>query len=607
MGSRIWLECRDRARDNRLVSMDIGILGRAASPAERARFIEEVGALAQIDHPALVRASEGVAEGRTFAVITDAEEGVPLARLLEQTGEPLGLDRAFELIGPLMEVVEIAHQKGLVHRNLHPRHVLITPNGAKLRGFGFLPLVSWSRPAILRENRGYGAPELVMGEAPSPASDTYALAAMLYRCITGRPPLGSVPRPSAVISGIDMRVDEALTQAMHPDPSERPDPKTLRTQIATILTTPHKFDQISKPAPAPAPEPAPAAAQPKGPVRIVEPEDPDDLDAWKWILERKPAHMPAREAVARIEREARTSERWDRVVEVLDIRARLSQVESEKVVLLRELAELSENKLGAPAVALDALLKLIDTISPKAQVPLTDDLQRLAEVTGRWAAVADKLREVGRRTPGAADQMRLLQRAAQIWVEQVGELDRAIAVYEDALDLEPENLELQRAAQIVYRKADRPAELATCLLTIAELETGASRHEALLEAADILGELGEHEGALEAVEHVHEEAPEDLSALEAIERWATQLERWDRVAASLVAQAEHTSDVAASSELRRRAASLLRERLGDEAGGARAAAPPARERPQRRGHRRAARRAAATPDQRGLGCGRERA
>ncbi|KIG13697.1 Serine/threonine protein kinase [Enhygromyxa salina] len=565
VGSRIWLECHDRAADNELVAIEVGTLGRPVSPDERRRFIEQVGVLAEIDHPALVRVREGVAEGRVFGVIMQPEQGVPLARLLEQTAEPLALDKAFELIGPLMEVVGLAHAKGLVHRNLHPRHVLITQDGAKLRGFGFLPLVSWSRPAIVRENHGYAAPELFAGAAPSPASDTYALAALLYRCITGKLPLGSVPAPSRLVTGIDMRVDALLAKAMHPDPEQRPDPKGLRTEVATILTTPHKFDQVA--AATPVEQPAPAApAKPTGPVKLVEPEDPDDLDAWKWILEQKSSHLPAREAISRIEREARAAQRWDRVAEVLDIRARSSQAESEKIVLLRELAEISEQRLDAPGTALDALLLLIDTISVNAQVPLVEDLLRLAEVTGRWAAVAEKLHAVGRRVPSAADQLRILSRAALIYLEQAGDLGRAIAVYEDALDLEPENLDLQRAALVAYRKADRPAELATGLLTIAELETGPVRHEALIEAAQILGDLGEFDGALEAAEHVRAEDPENHRALAASEQWARELERWDLLAKVLPAQAAGNLDDAEATALRKEAAQIMLERLQDEAG-----------------------------------------
>ncbi|PRQ09587.1 protein kinase domain-containing protein [Enhygromyxa salina] len=564
VGSRIWLECHDRASDNELVAIEVGTLGRPVSPDERRRFIEQVEILAEIDHPALVRVREGVAEGRVFGVIMQPEQGVPLARLLEQTAEPLALDKAFELIGPLMEVVGLAHAKELVHRNLHPRHVLITQDGAKLRGFGFLPLVSWSRPAIVRENHGYAAPELFAGAAPSPASDTYALAAMLYRCITGKLPLGSVPAPSRLVTGIDMRVDALLAKAMHPDPEQRLDPKALRTEVATILTTPHKFDQVAAAPDEPATPAAPA--KPTGPVKLVEPEDPDDLDAWKWILEQKSSHLPAREAISRIEREARAAQRWDRVAEVLDIRARSSQAESEKIVLLRELAEISEQRLDAPGSALDALLQLIDTISVNAQVPLVDDLLRLAEITGRWAAVAEKLHAVGRRVPAAADQLRISSRAALIYVEQVGDLGRAIAVYEDALDLEPENLDLQRAALVAYRKADRPAELATGLLTIAELESGPARHEALIEAAQILGDLGEYDGALEAAEHVRAEDPDNHRALEASERWARELDRWDLLAQVLPAQAAGNLDDADATALRKEAAEIMLEHLQDQAG-----------------------------------------
>ena len=562
VGSRIWLECHDRAADNQLVAIEIGTSGRPVSPAERERFAEEVARLVELDHPALVPTRGSVAEGRTFGVIMAPEHGVPLARLLDETAEPLRVDRAFELIGPLMEVVGLAHQRQLVHRNLHPRHVLITQAGTKLRGFGFLPLVSWARPAIIRENLGYGAPELLAGAAPSPASDVYALAAMLYRCITGQLPLGAVPAPSTLVAGIDRRIDALLALAMHPDPSKRPDPKQLRTEFATILTTPHKADQVAA-------APAPAAAEPAPtPVRakLTEPDDPNDLDAWTHILEHKPTHLPAREALARIERESRAAERWDRVAEALRVRARLSQAEGEKIVLLRELAEIAEARLHAPGDALDAFLDLINTVSVGAQVPLVDDLLRLAEVTGRWAPVAPRLRAVGKRVSDPDEQLRILGLAGKIFLDQVGDLDAAIATYEDALDLEPENIELQRAALAAYRKADRPAELATGLLTIAELETGSVRHDALIEAAAILGELGEFDGALEAAEHVRAEDPDNARALAASERWARELDRWEVLAPVLAARADGSLDDAEASALRREAAEILRERLGDEAG-----------------------------------------
>ncbi len=563
VGSRIWLECHDRAADNELVAIEVGTLGRPVSSTERERFAREVASLTELDHPGLVRARGSVAEGRVFGVIMAPEAGVPLSRLLAETTEPMSVDEAFELIGPLMDVVALAHQKQLIHRNLHPRHVLITQQGAKLRGFGFLPLVSWARPAIVRENHGFGAPELLVGAAPSPASDSYALAAMLYRCITGKLPLGSVPAPSSIVAGIDRRLDALLAEAMHPEPERRPDPKQLRTELATILTTPHRADQVAaKPEPATRAEPS----QPARPAKIVEPDDPNDLEGWTWILEQKPAHLPAREAISRIERDSRAAERWDRVADVLSVRARLSQAESEKIILLRELAQIAERRLGAPGTALDALLELIDSISVNAQVPLVDELLRLAEVTGRWAPVAARMRAVGERVPKLADQLQILGRAAQIFLEQVGDLDAAIATYEAALDLEPENLDLQRQALAAYRKADKPAELATGLLTIAELETGPARHEALIEAAQILGELGEFDGALEAAEHVRAEEPDNDRALRASERWARELERWDVLAAVLPARADGTLDDREASELRKEAATILRERLGDEAG-----------------------------------------
>ncbi|MCA9680908.1 MAG: protein kinase [Myxococcales bacterium] len=609
VSSRVWFECRDRANDNRLVALEVGVLGRPVSTSERRRFAEQVETLAAVDHLGMVPILGSVSEGRMFGVIMDPIQGVPLSRLLDQTNEEtnegLSLDKAFEIVGPVMEVLSIVHGKGLVHRNLHPRHIWITKDGAKLRGFGFLPLVSWSRPAIIRENLGYGAPELLAGAAPSPASDTYALAALLYRCVTGRRPQGAFEPASALAPGLDSRLDGLLLEAMDADPAKRPDPKTLRTEIATILTTPHKAGKVEPRATASAGVPEPVAVAHSG--KVVEPSDPDDLEGWVAVLERKPAHLPAREAVSRIERESRANQRWDRVADALAVRARISQAEGEKIVLLRELALIYESRLGVPGSALDAVLDLIDTVSANAQLPLVEDLLRLGEVTGRWAPVAERLRAVGKRLPKLEDQLRVLGRGATIYLEQVGDVEAAIRVYEDALDLEPENLDLQRAAITAYRKGDKQAELATALLTVAELESGLVRHEALLEAATILGELGEHDGALEAAEHVRAEDGNNERALAACERWARELERWEILAEVLPARAELVRDAAEAGNLRREAAEILREQLDDEAGAVTQYRLPARSaRTRGSGQGRGPGRAAAAQDLRRLGRGRQR-
>ncbi len=325
-----------------------------------------------------------------------------------------------------------------------------------------------------------------------------------------------------------------------------------------------RLTELADPQPAqPDTQPDPRVGQDK---LALDPDDPDDLDAWIAVLERKPSHLPAREAVARIERESRGAQRWDRVAEAISVRVGLSQAESETIVLLRELSAIYEDQLAAPSDALDALLALSETISITAQLPLVDELLRLAEVTGRWRPTAERLEAMGPLLPQLEDQLRVLTTAAELFLAQIGDKDGAVRAYEAALALAPEQLEILHPAIAAYRSADRPAELATGLLTIAELEQGDARHDALLEAADLLGELGEVEGALTAAETVREEDPNNDRALAASERWARALERWAVLAEVLAARASDTLDDAEAKAARREAAELMRTHLDDEPG-----------------------------------------
>ncbi|EDM78499.1 tetratricopeptide repeat protein [Plesiocystis pacifica SIR-1] len=484
-------------------------------------------------------------DGRSFTALDDWSPATLAARF-----------------GSVCDTLARLHEADWCHGELNPELLYLSGEEGDATLLELGPALNPGSPSLrARARRGalaYLAPERLAGAAPSAAADLYALAASAYRCLVGEAPSGGVPAPSSRVPALDGRVDALLRQALDPDPARRGDLAAFRSGLEALTE--------------PAPEQAPVeAASEDVPVPVAKPEltgtmaaaaaepsDPDDLDGWLAVLRIKPTHLPAREAVSRLERAARDEGRWDLVAEVLEVRAELSQAEGETVMLLRELAEIAETKLQAPGMALDALGKLVGSVSVNAQLPVVDELLRLGEVTGRWAEVAGQLRGIGARLPKLADQLRVLRGAAKAYLDQAGDLDSAIAVYEQALELEAENVELLHEAIAAYRKGDFPAELATSLLTVAELETGATRHAALIEAAELLGALGEHEGALEASEHVRAEDPDNATALEASERWARELERKDLLASILPQRAAAELDAAQKRSLHLEAAELLR-------------------------------------------------
>jgi hypothetical protein len=176
-------------------------------PAERqARFRAEAEAVAQLHHPNIVQIHEiGEADGRPFFALEYVAGGSLAERLV---GQPLPPRDAARLVATLAEAMQLAHSRNLVHRDLKPANVLLagaasTPVGQcqpKVTDFGLVRRLDDSSgqtlDGMLVGTPCYMAPEQAEGRARSagPAADVYALGAILYECLTGRPPFqGATP------------------------------------------------------------------------------------------------------------------------------------------------------------------------------------------------------------------------------------------------------------------------------------------------------------------------------------------------------------------------------------------------------------------------------
>jgi len=635
---RLRLTCRDRETQE-VLELEVMTLGHTASPAEQRRFYEEVHRLVEVDHPAVQNVRGAFADGRLYGIMSLPQPGYGIGDVLDESSGPVSLERAFEILGPLMEGLDECHRRGVLHRNINLESIVITKKGPLLRGFGAPPVVAFNRPAVRRANVGFAAPELLQGAPASAQADVYSLCAVIYRCIAGRPPVGGVPSPLEANPGLDLRICELLDRGLHPDPSRRPALTKLRTEIARILTTPmptgtmsvseqeraqlaqaqarlaelegseadlrdrleeteaelavaremaaeagvdideaehsirdelaasrqkvaaleSELAQLRSGAPTPVSDP--------GSVPITEPSDPNDLEAWTWILERKPNHLEARQNVERIEREAREGGRWDTVAEVLMVRAQISQVQRDRIELLRELARIFEDELGAPASALETYRTLAEDVTGAARAELADELLRLAAVTGDFADVAPLVLDIAQGSGDAGARVRLRGAVARVYDHELGATDRAIAAWELALEDAGDEPHTLREVADLYRRAGRAAELAATLLTLGEHTAGVARHEAYVEAAELLhGELGEDEGAIEALEVVHAEDPSHERAASLAETLADKLERWPLLASVLEARADHGFDDAQAVGMLRRAAEIRRDKLDDARG-----------------------------------------
>jgi tetratricopeptide (TPR) repeat protein len=180
----------------RLTALKMVLAGTHAGPEQLARFRTEAEAVARLHHPNIVQIYDvGEQDGRPYLVFEYVEGGT-LARKL--AGTPLPARPAAELVETLARAVHYAHERGVVHRDLTPRNVLLTAAGQpKLTDFGLAKLLAGGvGPTVTGEILGtpsYMAPEQAAGKVrqAGPPADVYALGAILYEGLTGRPPFNA--------------------------------------------------------------------------------------------------------------------------------------------------------------------------------------------------------------------------------------------------------------------------------------------------------------------------------------------------------------------------------------------------------------------------------
>jgi serine/threonine-protein kinase len=184
---------------NRTVALKMLLAGVHAGRQDLARFQREANAAAALRHPNIVQVYElGELDGLPFFTM-EFVEGGSLARQLG--GKPQPARRAAELAAVLARAVQFAHASGIIHRDLKPGNILLTADGTpKITDFGLARRVEGGPDFTVSGARlgtpSYMAPEQALGKASTigPAADVYALGAILYELLTGRPPFqGETP------------------------------------------------------------------------------------------------------------------------------------------------------------------------------------------------------------------------------------------------------------------------------------------------------------------------------------------------------------------------------------------------------------------------------
>lgn len=168
------------------------------------RFSREIRTQARLDHPNLVRALDAGHDGNVYYLVTEYVPGADLRRLVRRQGK-LSLGSAAHVVSQAAKGLAYAHAQGILHRDVKPGNVLVTPSGdAKLSDLGLVDTIVAGEASDFYRGKivgtaDYLCPEQVTLSHPlTAASDVYSLGCTLYYAVTGKVPFpGGTPREKA--------------------------------------------------------------------------------------------------------------------------------------------------------------------------------------------------------------------------------------------------------------------------------------------------------------------------------------------------------------------------------------------------------------------------
>ena len=230
------------ARDEQLgerVALKVISSQMASDPLAAAeRFRREVSAARKVTHPNVIRIHDLVEDGAQLLLSMEYVDGMTLGTYLGRVGA-LRVDEARHLIGQICDGLAAAHAAGVVHRDLKPGNVLLdAEKRVKVIDFGLAKasfLQGLTATGLILGTPEYMAPEQVRGLGCDARTDLYALGAVAYHMLAGRPPFaGETPiavgfqhvtdpprSPRALRPELPDELDKALLRALEKDPNKR--------------------------------------------------------------------------------------------------------------------------------------------------------------------------------------------------------------------------------------------------------------------------------------------------------------------------------------------------------------------------------------------------
>ena len=182
---------KDLILDGEEVAVKVLRTNYQTDPIAVARFQREARAMADLDHPHIVRITDiGEEDGQQYLAM-EYVAGLDLKRYIKEH-YPLSDEEAVRIMGQILLAMRLAHTRGIVHRDLKPQNILLTPDGtAKVTDFGIA--VAFAETSLTQTNSMLGSvhylsPEQARGSKATVQSDIYAMGIIFYEMLTGHIP-----------------------------------------------------------------------------------------------------------------------------------------------------------------------------------------------------------------------------------------------------------------------------------------------------------------------------------------------------------------------------------------------------------------------------------
>ncbi len=206
----------------------IGMAPGGTSP-DLQRAEREARLAATLHHPGVVSVFDLALEGEERWLVMEYVESRNLAQMVREKG-PLPPDTAARLLAQVADALAAAHEVGIVHRDVKPSNILVTPSGqAKITDFGIARAradATLTQTGMVTGSPAYLAPEVAAGEQATPASDVWSLGATLFHALAGHPPYD-----------VGDNVVGALYRIVHEAPPRLPDAGWLGPVLEATMAT----------------------------------------------------------------------------------------------------------------------------------------------------------------------------------------------------------------------------------------------------------------------------------------------------------------------------------------------------------------------------------